>query len=447
MSSLGHPTRVRPAQAHHLAGRTRRVIALLAIPLLALNLRSAITSIAPVLVQIQQQLHLSDTQASVLGALPPVIFGLAGICTPFVIRRLGTDRSAVLAMLLATCGLAVRALSPDAYFFFVPQLVALVGMGMGNVLLPPLVKRHFPDRIGSLTVLYGIMLQLGTALPAFLAVPLDDAGGWRTSLGAWAGLSLIALWPWVMLSTGSTPTQPEPYAVAPATARRVPLSALLHNRVAWGATLLIGMTSLNTYPIITWLPQILTDAGVSRGVAGSLLGLYSLMSLPLALTIPWISVKLRNPLVVVLAGLACYLTGYAGLALAPSRAPLLWTVLTGLAATGFPLALALANLRTLTHDGAVALSGFMQGFGYLLASTGPLITGLLHSLTGGWQASFGFLALTLVPLTIGGVVFCRPVQLENTLGPIAADDRGTQMSAHNALARAVTHHDSPNATA
>ncbi len=369
--------------------RPRRILALLAIPLLALNLRSAITSIAPVLAQIQQQLHMSDTQASVLGALPPIVFGLSGIATPTVIRRLGTDRAAVLAMVLATLGTAVRALSPGAIFFFLPQLVALVGMGMGNVLLPPLVKRYFPDRIGALTVLYGIVLQLGTALPAFVAVPLADAGGLRTSLGAWAGLSLLALWPWVMLSTGRSSAEPDHagpgckgYAVAPAAGTRIAIRVLLRNRVAWGATFLMGMTSLNTYPIFTWLPQILTDAGVSRGVAGSLLGLYSLMSLPLALTIPWIAVKLRNPLVVVIAGLACYLVGYAGLALAPARAPVLWTLLCGLAATGFPLALALANLRTRTHEGAVALSGFMQGLGYLLAATGPLVTGLLHTLTG-----------------------------------------------------------------
>ncbi|TWP38850.1 MFS transporter [Leekyejoonella antrihumi] len=422
-------TRMRPPRAGHLGGR---VLALLAIPLLALNLRSAITSIAPVLAPIQQQLHMSNTQASVLGALPPVIFGLAGIATPTVIRRLGADRAAALAMVLATLGMVVRALSPGAVFFFLPQFVALVGMGMGNVLLPPLVKRYFPDRIGALTVLYGIFLQLGTALPAFLAVPIADAGGWRTSLGGWAGLSLLAGWPWVLLSTGGSRSahqdadaDPSGYAVAAATGTRIAVRALLRNRLAWGATLLIGMTSLNTYPIFTWLPQILTDAGISRGDAGSLLGLYSLMSLPLALTIPWIAVKLRNPLVLVIAGLSCYLVGYAGLALAPSRAPLLWTVLCGLAATGFPLALALANLRTLTHEGAVALSGFMQGFGYLLAAAGPLVTGLLHSLTGTWQASFGFLGVTLVPLTIGGVLFCRPTALEDTLPPGPSEVTGT----------------------
>src|SRR5699024_8311138 len=111
----------------------------------------------------------------------------------------------------------------------------------------------------------------------------------------------------------------------------------------------------------------------------------------------------------------CYVVAYGGLALAPSSAPALWTITCGLAATGFPLALALVNLRTLTHDGAVALSGFMQGFGYLFAATGPLVVGLLHSLTDQWEASFGFLGLTLIPLAIGGVIFCRPTALENTI--------------------------------
>lgn len=393
-----------------------RLLALLAIALLALNLRSAITSVAPVLGELARGLGLTGVEASVLGALPPVVFGVGGIATPAVIRRLGADRSAVLAMALATTGTLARAFSPGVPSFLTAQVVALVGMGMGNVLLPPLVKRHFPGHIGPLTALYGICLQLGTAVPAFVAVPLADAAGWRTSLGAWSALSLMAVVPWLLLGRQGRLEHGEP--AAPST---IPLRALLRSRLAWGAVLLMGTTSLNTYPVFTWLPRILADAGVDRTVAGSLLGVYSLMSLPLAFGVPWLAVRLRNPFPVVVAGLACYVCGYAGLALAPARAPLLWTVLVGLAAVGFPLALCLVNLRTLSHDGAVALSGFMQGVGYLLASTGPLATGILHSLTGGWSASFLFLLCTLVPMTVGALVICRPVHLEEALGATAAD--------------------------
>jgi CP family cyanate transporter-like MFS transporter len=378
--------------------------------LLALNLRSAITSIAPLLSELTRELDLTAAQASALGALAPILFGLTGMGTPQVVRRLGTERTALLAMSLVTAGGVARAVAPSTVAFFSGQVVALAGMGMGNVLLPPLVKRHFPQRLGAVTALYGICLQVGTALPAFAAVPLSEVAGWRGSVGAWSACSLVAAIPWVAVSrrrvAAVTEATPAPHHA---------MAALLRSRVAWGAAVLMGMTSLNTYCVFGWLPTILGDAGVQPERAGTLLGIYSLMSLPLAFAIPKIAVRVRNPLPLVLLGLAAYVSAYAGLALAPGQAPLVWTVLLGLAAVGFPLSLCLATLRTRTEQGAVALSGFMQGVGYLLASTGPLVTGALRSLTGGWSLSVLFLVGTLVPMVMGAMVFCRPVHLEDSL--------------------------------
>ncbi|WP_162164496.1 MFS transporter [Intrasporangium chromatireducens] len=384
---------------------------LAAILLLALNLRSAVTSLGPLLGDLDGQLHLGGVTLSLLAGLPPVLFGLAGLGTPATVRRIGHERAAAGAMALAAVGLAARAIAPGAWAFFACQLVALVGMGMGNVLLPPLVKRHFPHRLGVLTALYGIGLQLGTALPALTVVPVADRLGWRAGLGIWSGFAVVAMLPWLCLAgrTGAPRLETEARSAA------VPLSALLRSRVAWGGAALLGTTSLNTYSVYAWLPTVLAEAGTSRADAGSLLGLYALMSIPLALTVPWAAARLRNPFVVSLFGVACYLAGYGGLVLAPGRAPLLWTVLVGVAATGFPLALCLVALRTVTSAGAVALSGFVQGVGYLIAATGPIVTGLLHGTTGGWTAPFVFLALTLLPMMAGSATFCRPTMLEATL--------------------------------
>lgn len=399
-----------------------------AIVLLALNLRSAVTSVGPLLTEVDAYLRLGGLAVSLLGGLPPVLFGVAGLATPRVVRRVGHERAAAAAMALATLGLATRAIAPGAGAFFACQLIALVGMGMGNVLLPPLVKRHFPNRVGLLTALYGIGLQLGTALPALAVVPLADQLGWRAGVGVWAGFALLAMLPWLRLAGATSEGRASvgtatSGARAPAAPRdlALPLAALLRSPVAWGGALLLGTTSLNTYSAYAWLPTILIEAGVSRAGAGSLLGLYALMSIPLALTVPWAAARMRNPFVVSALGLVCYLAGYAGLATVPERAPLLWTVLLGVAATGFPLALCLVALRTLTGRGAVALSGFVQGVGYLIAATGPIVTGLLHGATGGWTVPFAFLALTLLPMAAGAALFCRPTMLEATLAEHQAD--------------------------
>ena len=65
--------------------------------------------------------------------------------------------------------------------------------------------------------------------------------------------------------------------------------------------------------------------------------------------------------------------------------------LAGLGPLIFPLALVLINLRTRTHDGAIALSGFIQSVGYTFGAFGPLVVGVFHELTGGWTVPLLFL--------------------------------------------------------
>lgn len=394
---------------------TGRLTVLLALILSALSLRLAVTSLTPLLGRIGADLGFGTTVTGVLGMVPTVMFAIAGWMTPRLVRRIGLQHAAVLAMVLATLGLASRAMGGTAVLL-VSSAVALAGMGIGNVVVPPLVKLYFPDRVGTMSSVYITALQLGTTLPPLAAVPVADAAGWRWSLAAWAGVSMLALFPWlrVLRHTGA-----EPHAIDEPVARPAE-SRVWRSPVALGLAMLFSMTSLNTYAMFTWLPQVLTEAGHTAAFGGAMVGLFSGVGLGSALLAPTLAARMRNPFPVVVGSVIAFAAGYLGLLLATDAAPVLWVVLVGAGPTTFPLALTLINLRTRTHGGSAALSGFAQGVGYAVASTGPLLFGLLHDATGGWGAPFAFLGITLVVLLIGGAIACRPRFLEDSWMPVAA---------------------------
>lgn len=407
----------RPALA---GGRT---LVLAGIVLSAFNLRTAVTSLTPLLDELGRVFGFGATMAGVLGMLPSAAFAAFGVATPALAHRAGLERTALLSMLLAAAGLVLRSLAGGTGVLLLGSIVALAGMGIGNVVLPPLVKRYFADRVGALSTLYITVLQLGTILPALVAVPVAAAVGWRISMGAWAVLAVAAALPWIGVlwierrreselarchdaAVAAGDEAPE-LSAPPARGRawRTPLG--------WGMALMFGMTSLATYSMFTWLPKLLTEAGATPAFGGAMVALYSALGLLAALGMPALAVRVANPFPIVLACAACHLAGFAGLLLAPMALPLLWVPLIGLGPSTFPLALTLINLRTRTPGGSAALSGFMQGVGYALASLGPLLFGVLHEATGGWAWPFAMLAASVVVMALGGWQACKPRTLED----------------------------------
>lgn len=398
-----------------------RLLVLAGILLAAFNLRTAVTSLTPLLDLLGREFGFGPTVAGVLGMVPTATFAAAGVGAPRLAHRLGLERAAVLAMALAAAGLLARSLAGGTTMLLAASAVALAGMGIGNVILPPLVKRYFPDRVGVLSSLYITTLQLGTILPALLAVPVATAAGWRVSMGLWSLLAAVALLPWLVVlrrerDPGSALARLHQAAVRPGD--EAPELPPARGRVwatglGWGMALTFGMTSLVTYSLFTWLPALVVEAGASRAFGGAMLALFSALGLAGSLAMPVLAARLRNPLPVVAACAAGLLAGFVGLYRAPLAAPVAWVVLLGLGSSTFPLALTLVNLRTRTPEGSAALSGFAQGVGYALSCLGPLLFGWLHAHTHGWGASFAFLVACVAVMLAGAWRACRPGFLED----------------------------------
>ncbi|MFB9037599.1 CynX/NimT family MFS transporter [Xanthomonas arboricola pv. corylina] len=392
-----------------------RGLVLAAILLSAFNLRTAVTSLTPLLERIADEYAFGAPTMGALGMLPTAAFALTGVATPALLRRFGLLRTALLSMALATVGLVLRPLLPGTAGLLIGSLVALAGMGMGNVVLPPLVKRYFGDRVGGVSTLYITVLQVGTLLPALLAVPVADALGWRSSMVVWVLPALLALAAWAMVHTSHRrirATGPAPVTPTPEAEGRVARTAL-----GWSMAVTFGMTSLVTYSMFTWLPTLLREAGASPAFGGAMVALFAALGMVGALTMPALAVRMRNPFPIVLLCAACHLVAFAGLWWAPLAAPILWVTLLGLGPSTFPLALVLVNQRSRTAAGSAALSGFSQGMGYAVSCLGPFLFGWLHAHHGGWTSPFVFLVICILVQLAAAWVACRPQLLEDVWAP------------------------------
>lgn len=392
-----------------------RAIALLGILALALSLREAVSAISPIVAELRVDIPISNVGLGVIGALPPVYFALAGLVAPRIARRLGLELSICLAVAAIIAGHLVRAGAGSFAMLLVGSSIAFAGMGVGNVLLPPAVKRYFPDRIGTLTASYAAVMSISTALPAFTAAPLADAFGWRTSVGVWALTASIAAVPWITLLArhrrSAKDDAPEVVAVPPAM-----LGRMWHSRTAWAIAIAFAVSSINAYAMFAWLPELVTDiAGVSKIAAGSLLALYSLIAVPASIIAPILVVRLRHPGWIVQTGVLFFFAGYAGLLFAPGILTWLWVALAGLGPILFPVCLVLINARTQSQQASAALSGFVQGIGYTLGALGPLLIGLIHDASGGWTAPILTLTAVAVAGVWCGVVLSKPRFVEQDL--------------------------------
>lgn len=383
----------------------------------AVNLRTAVASVSPIVSEISEDIPLDVLQLGVIGMVPPVAFAIAGLSGSSIARRLGLERFLLLAIAMMTAGHLVRVVAEGFTGLLVGGILSLLGMGVGNVLLPPLVKKYFGGRIGAVTALYMTFITLSATIPSFLSAPIAEASHWRVAMLAWAVLAAASAIPWLALpllsARRAAPIEGTADPAAPPVRLRLPV---WRSRIAWAVAVTSAVSSLNFFIMFAWLPELLIEtAHVSTASAGALLALFSVIGLPASLVIPNIASRVRNVGVLVQLAAVLFLGGYAGLLLAAGWAPWLWVSLVGAGQLIFPLVLVLINLRTRTTTGSVSLSGFAQGFGYAVAAAGPLVAGMLHDLTGGWTALYVLLMGSTLAIAVTGHVLRRPGTVEDEL--------------------------------
>lgn len=372
-----------------------------AVILTALNLRPAITSIGPVLGEMRESLGASAVWAGVLTTLPGLCFAAAGLTAPWLARRIGLGRAISIALVILSIGLVVRVLD-GPYVVIGGTLVATGGIALVNVLIPVVIKGSFPAQIGLMTGVYTAALQGGGALGSAVTPPLEPLlGGWRGALGSWALVAVVALLFWLVGSRGISQARAEE-AASGGSAR-----SLLRSPLAWTITLFFGCQSFLAYVVMGWLPEVFIDNGVSKTDAGLLLGLVSILAVPISLTVPPLAARQKNQSGWIVGLGVIGMVGMIGLLVNPGAAPLLWSFFVGIGMSVFSLALTVIALRARNAEDTARLSGMAQGFGYLLAGVGPFTFGLLHDMTAGWTAPFVMVLVVYLVQMVAGALAGR----------------------------------------
>ncbi|MHC6177638.1 MFS transporter [Glutamicibacter sp. X7] len=392
-----------------------RIGALLGILLMALSLRAAVVSVPPLLGRIGVDLEFTEFTTGLLAMLAPLTFAIFGLLTPRLIRALGLERTLLLSVALAVFGQVARAFMADVYTFLALSIVTLCGYGIGNVVLPPLVKKYFPDHIGLVTSGYVTLIAVGTWVAPQFSVPMADASNWRYSVGAWALLSTMVLVPWVIQLAANrqharvaNPAAGTAQVVAPE--RRInPWT----NKVAWGLAIYLAGNSAQTYVYFTWLPPYLHTMGVGEATAGNMLALFAILGLPVSLLVPLWVPRLKRPLAAVLIFTCCWIIGHFGIYLSPTQGTALWVVMAGLGQGTFAIALLMMNLRSRTTYGSGVLSGFAQGIGYAGAGIVPLLFGIVQQATGSWAVAFAMMGLCIIVMLTGALMINAPRTIED----------------------------------
>ncbi|VVO00367.1 CynX/NimT family MFS transporter [Pseudomonas fluorescens] len=381
-------------QSHPLLHRPW--LLLLGLMLVALNLRPALSSMAPLLSDVSKSLGLSAAQAGLLTTLPVLCLGLFAPLAPILARRFGAER-VVLGILLTLAGGILLRSSFGETGLFAGSILAGASIGVIGVLLPGIVKRDFPRHAGTMTGVYTMALCLGAAMAAGATVPLSQHfdGSWAMGLGLWIVPALVAAVFWLPQVGHKQGAHNVAYRVR----------GLLRDPLAWQVTLYMGLQSSLAYIVFGWLPSILIGRGLTPTQAGLVLSGSVIVQLASSLAAPWLATRGKDQRLAIVVVMALVMAGLFGCLYAPLEGLWGWAILLGLGQGGaFSLALTLIVLRSRDAHVAANLSGMAQGIGYTLASMGPFAVGLVHDLTGGWTALgwiFGVIGIAAILAGLG----------------------------------------------
>jgi CP family cyanate transporter-like MFS transporter len=357
-----------------------------AIFLISMNLRPAITGVGPVLEFIRADTGLSAVFAGVLTSIPLAAFALMSPWAAAIGGKLGMERAIFIALLILAAGVLLRS-APSLVALYAGSILLAAAIAVGNVLVPGLIKRDFPDKVGLLTSIYATTLATFASISSGISVPLAQSlpGGWHGALAVWCIPAIITALILVPLLKNATKPLAQPGAKAE--------QSVWRSKLGWNVTLFMGLQSMSFYTVLSWLSSILQDQGYSPVNAGWIVAMFPALGIPVGFIFPLMMSRFKDQRAMSMLWSVIMLAGYLGMIFLP-QFTVLWVIVSGTAlGFCFPLALAFFALRASDARQAAALSGMAQSVGYGIAALGPVLFGALHDWTHGWVAALWMLVV------------------------------------------------------
>lgn len=373
--------------------------------LTSLILRPPVASIGPLLVEIEQSLGLSHLQIGILTSMPVVFFGLGAFASPTIVRRFGLDRTLLVLLIAISVGIGVR-LGFGYGGLLLGTAILGLAIAIANVILPSIVRERFPKRIALVTACYTMLLGVSASFAATFAVPSSELlGGWRGALAVWLIPALSAVLVWF------TQARRIKHDIVLAISEAESVRSVRVSPITRWIVLYFGVQSLGFYALLSWLPTLLIDGGVSAANSGYLLGVMTFVGVPFALILSTNLGRLKN--LSLAASLSSVVTLF-GLVLLLSPFSLVAVIVVGLGqALTFPVALNLISTKGATATQTTELSTLAQGIGYLLSAAGTFCFGWLNEVSGSWTVPIVFLAALTAIQVWAGHSAGRAGQIEN----------------------------------
>src|SRR5690625_139717 len=377
------------------------LLLLIGVILVGSNLRVPITSVGALITFIREDLGISNATAGMITTLPLIAFAILSPFAPKISKRIGMERTIALSLVVLLIGIILRSITGISLLFIGTALIGLA-IAIGNVLIQGIIKMNFPLKIGLMTGIYAVFMNIFGALGSGLSVPISSIGnlGWRGALAIWGVLTVIALLIWLPQLRKSHKVTSEATEV-----ETKEKNNLLRSPLAWGVTLFMGGQSLGFYTLIAWLPDILNSSGYNANTAGWMVFLMQAALIPTTFVMPVIAEKVQNQVGLAIGTASLFIIGFGGLLIGSGVLVPLWAILLGIAGgSGFSLSMMFFTIRTDSGVEAAELSGMDQSFGYLVAAVGPVLVGVLHEIRDGWTLPLLFLIGIAIVILIAGII-------------------------------------------
>lgn len=365
--------------------KKEKILIILGIIFISFNLRAPITAVGSVANLISEEFNLTRGMAGFITTLPLIAFAVVSPFVSNISKKLGYGKTMLFGLILMMLGEIVRSYT-GVYGLFIGTALLGIGIAIGNVLIPSIIKLKFGKNIGKMTSIYTSSMCIFAAVGAGFSMPLA-AGfdlGWKNALAVWFIFTLFTLVIWMPQLKQEKTDEKKDRVLTSASASS---TSIWTSKTAWFVTTFMGIQSLLFYSMVAWLPTIIVSKGMDPSFASEMALTYQLVAIPATLLIPVLCDKFKNQRCLVMATCSTYLIGMVLFLTGTSPSVLVLSVLLMSLGMGGSISLSIAfiSLRSPNPQKASELSGMAQSAGYLLAAIGPTLMGTIYDFTYSWS--------------------------------------------------------------